>query len=204
MFYKSITASNLHEKHNRCRQLRHLTAKQVYVGLIFLSSYGHIFGMQSQNPVISQLYHNTTARYNALFIAQEQANYVTHVLRKEETPGYEEILPVYPTYDTLKMAPLEEEISEIIKKSSIVLQYHHTSKQADAAYLLLGIGRHYHNEQAEAIKTLQYLSRKGKMSDMRLAAQITLLRVYVQDSLFKEAQQVVNYIARNPPRSGKK
>lgn len=160
-----------------------------------------ILCVEAQNSAVGQVYHNTTAHYNALFIARAQHTAIKEALREQENPSYEEILPVYLEYDSTQMQPLAEQIEDCIKKSSLVLQYHPTSKWSDEAYLLLGQARHYHDEKNEAIKAFQYLSRKGKGEKMRMAAKIALLRMYVQDSLLREAQQAATYIAKSPPRA---
>ena len=151
---------------------------------------------------VGQLYHNTTSHYNALFIARAQLKAIKSALREQELPGSEETLSVYLRYDSTQTSALEKEVVDCIKKSSLILQYHPMSKWSDEAYLILGQSRHYHNEKRETVKALQYLSRKGQEAEMRMAAQVMLLRTYVHDSLLNEAQQVATYISRDPPRGG--
>ena len=162
---------------------------------------GTLMSLEAQG-VVKQFYHNTTSFYNALFIVREKHSAIEKALREREAIGQTEVIPVYLRYDSTQVIDLNEDIEDCIKKSSMVLQYHPTSKWSDEAYLLLGYARHHHNERQEAVKTFQYLARKGRKYDMRMAAQVALLRIYVHDSLLQEAKQVVTYIARDPPREG--
>ena len=155
---------------------------------------------QSTGQVARQFYHNTTAHYNALFIARKQYEAIKEALRAAEEPADEEIMPVYLEYDSSQTESLSEQIEECIKKSSLVIQYHPDSKWADEAYLLLGHGWHYSGESQEAIKAFRYLGRKAKTKRMKRVGQIALLRTYVKDSLLEEAQRLAKYIARDPPR----
>ena len=172
----------------------------------FLGSIWTVIGASAQQPsleLVSDLYHNTTSYYNALFIARQTADAIAEKLRSEEFLFHGDILPIYPHYDTVQMLDLQEEIVDLIKKSSLILQYHPKSTWTDEAYLLLGKGRYYHNEPKEAVKALKYLSGKGKKKRLRQAAQIALLRLYTRDTLLAESKEVLKYLVRNPPRTSK-
>ena len=174
------------------------------IGSLFWIFCGYFVTLSAQDigNTINQFYHNTAAQYNALFIARAEQKKIISTLREQEQPSYEEAMSVYLEYDSTQTTTLTETIDNCIKKSSLVIQYHPKSKWIDEAYLLLGQAWHYAGEPLEAVKAYQYLERHAQQPAMKHAAQVALLRTYVQEGQLDEATALAHYIARNPPRKG--
>ena len=159
--------------------------------------------LRAQNgSAMGRLYRNTTAYYNALFIARKTEKQIDEHVRKEEIRNYEEILPVYLRYDSITTGGVREEVEKVINMASMVIKYRDKSRWAPEAYLLLAYGRLQHGDSLEARRTLRYLAKTTTNADARWAAQNGLLRFLTQDSLLEESRTIAQYIAKNPPTKG--
>ena len=66
---------------------------------------------------ISVSYHNTTARYNAYYIARERIREVEAGIKESQNNNYDEILNVYPPLDSAISVTYAIQIEECLKKS---------------------------------------------------------------------------------------
>ena len=155
--------------------------------------------LSAQSGFASQSYHDVTARYNSLFLVREYMQAIQVHLRSTEQLTYDDILPIYPPYDTTILFDVSDKVKDMIQKSSQILQYHPSTKYSDEAYYFLGISRHYHGETEEAIRTLKYLAGRGKEDIWRHAARIQLCLYYMQDTLLEEAQQAAKELELSLP-----
>ena len=155
--------------------------------------------LRAQSGFVSQSYHDVTARYNSLFLVREHMKTIQEHLRSTEQLTYDEILPISSPYDTAILFDVSDQVKDIIKKSSQILQYHSSTKYSDEAYYFLGISRHYHGEKEEAIRTLKYLASRGKEDVWRQAAHIQLCIYYMQDTLLEEAKQAARELELHLP-----
>ena len=105
---------------------------------------------------ISVSYHNTTARYNAYFIARERIREVESGIIENQNNNYDEILNIYPPLDSGISVTYAVQIEECLKKASIAIQNHPNSKWVDDSYVLVGLSRLYGYEHTHAIETFKY------------------------------------------------
>ncbi len=152
-------------------------------------------GATAQGPV-SGAYHNTTARFNAYFYANQNILEVEQALWDQYDWNYSKILPVYPPYDTLFSASQEGPLEDCIKKASISIQRHPDSKWAYDCYVLVGRARTYGSEFAEAIETFKYVNTKSDNKHERHEALVHLLRAFVEAKEYENAVAVSDYLRK--------
>jgi len=149
-----------------------------------------------KNTMVSKAFHNTTSRYNALFLAKEQMREVEEKIRASQIYNYDETLPVYPLVDSTTIAPMIENLDDCIAKASLIIQFHGNSQYVDDAYFLIGKARFYKGEYSFANETLRFVNVTSEDEDLKHEALIFLIRVYLADNRPDLAEEVSDYLKR--------
>src|SRR5947207_1728379 len=91
---------------------------------------------KKKSSFLKETYHNITARYNGYFNACNRLRDGAKKLALSHVDNYGEILSVFKLGDESKAKAVNTQFEETIKKSSVVIQHHETSKWVDDCYLL--------------------------------------------------------------------
>ncbi len=171
------------------KQLLHL-----FLLLIALLGLGSC-SVERHNP-LSKTYHNVTARYNGYFLAKEKLRALEVTLQQQMAYDYNQVLPLYPTIDSVTAKTMAAELEDVIKKASFPIQWHSNSKWIDDSYVLIGQAQYYQLNFAEAAKTFKYVNATGKDSDTRHEALVGLMRSFLKLNLLEDAQAVSEYLRK--------
>ncbi|MCY4418693.1 MAG: hypothetical protein OXB93_02470 [Cytophagales bacterium] len=142
------------------------------------------------------LYHNTTAYYNAYFLAKGYVREVEEFIIDEENKDYERVSPVFAPFDTTFLSPQKETIQACIEKTSLSIYRHPQSVWVDDAYFLLGKGRLFKGEYDQALTTFRYVNVSGKDDNLRVKALMEIARTFLQKNDDTSAENVMDYIRR--------
>ncbi len=143
--------------------------------------------------VISKTYHNTTARYNAIFYAKNRIAEIEEIIENENDNNYDQILRIYPYYDSVMALSYREQTEDAIKKASIAIERHKNSRWVDDGYLLVGIARMYDTDYVNAVETFKYVYKNGEDHE-RIMALAYLMRSYTDDGEFRNGVEVSGYL----------
>ncbi len=176
------------------RLLRWLPIAVVAVGLSYL------LGSCSQysNGKISTAYHNTTAHYNAFWIARDRIHEVQLALFKTRQENYNKLMPILLPIDSVTTQPFKQQLDDAIKKASIVAERHQNSKWLDNSYNLIGQARLYKQDLPNAIEVFKFVNTKGTDDNDKHEALIGLMRAYVESGDYPNALNVANYLREQP------
>ena len=86
------------------------------------------------------------------------------------------------------------ELEDVIKKASIVIQYHENSKWVDDSYNLIGLARMYGYDFPNAITTFKYVNTKGDDVNAKHWAIVNLMRTFIENNEFANAEEASNYL----------
>ncbi len=161
-----------------------------FLGILF------VINAIGQNNPIGITYHNVTARFNGYFIAKERILEIEQSIKDQHKWDYNEILPIFPQYDTTTSKSLETPITDCIEKASIAIQRHPESRWEDDAYILVGKARLYGSEFPEAIETFKWVNTNGDDKNDQHKALIFLLRTFVEAKEYKNALAVFEYLSK--------
>lgn len=150
---------------------------------------------ERKNP-ISKTYHNTTARYNAYYYANERIKEIKGLVEAAEEHNYNDILNVFPKFDTAMSSTYKTQTEDCIKKASIAIQIHKNSKWVDDSYILIGLARYYDSDFVNAIETFKYVNTKSEDDDARHQALAHLLRVFADYGEYNNAIAVSDYLKK--------
>jgi tetratricopeptide (TPR) repeat protein len=145
-----------------------------------------------------RVYHDTTSRFNAWFLADERLKEVELALFQNQLrrDNFNEVLQVYGKIDTTTAAALKPNLEYVIEKASIPIKLHESSKWVDDCYLLIGKARLYGGDFRNALTTFKYVNTKSPDINARQTALVWLLRTFVEQGDDKNVKYVADYIAK--------
>ncbi len=145
---------------------------------------------------ISQGFHNTTAHYNAYFIANEHVKEIEASLENSYQWNYNRVLPIFVEFDTTDTKQFEDQLEDIIQKSSIAIQRHPGSAWEDDAYILVGQARFFNYEFQDAVETYKYVNTHSENDNARHRALVELMHTFVKNNELNNAVAVSDYLKR--------
>lgn len=149
-----------------------------------------------KNNFFSKSYHNTTAHYNAYFIAREEINEVEVAIFDNHQDNYDQILKIMPDIDTTFTKGYKDELEDVIKKASLVIQLHKNSNWVDDSYVLIGKARLYSGDYVNAIETFKYVNTKGEDDAARHRALNSLMRTFIEYNEYNNAVAVADFLKK--------
>jgi tetratricopeptide (TPR) repeat protein len=164
----------------------------LYLGILFF-----IAGCSQDNySLVNRTYHNTTAHYNAYFLAREKMKEVDLQIWQANADNYNKVLKIYPDIDKTIQSSIAPGLEEIIKKAALPVTKHKNSKWVDDSYLLIGKARLYQLEHTLALETFKFINTKGQDIHARHAALILLMRTFIITHDYESANSVFNYLKK--------
>lgn len=163
------------------------------ISLLIISSLGYS----------CQFYHDTTAHFNAHFLADERMNEVEDKILASYIDNFNEILQVLPPLDTTATTAYKADFEYCIKKASIPIQYHKQSKWTDDCYIIVGKARMYSGDFTNAMNTFKYVNTESSDPNARHQALILLMRIFIEQNDKKSVVYLANYMAKEPIISDK-
>lgn len=149
-----------------------------------------------QSGVVSNVYHNTTARYNAYFYARLQMDEIDQAIAESQENNYNKILKIFPEPDTTLINGLSEELENCLKKASIAIERHPNSQWADDSYILVGQCRAYNQNYADAIKTFKFVNTHSEEDNARHQALVKLMHTFIEAGEQNNAISVSDYLRK--------
>jgi len=143
-----------------------------------------------------QFYHDTTAHYNAHFLADERMREIEEKIFNSYQDNYNEILQVLPPLDTNATAAYKADFDYCIKTASIPIQFHSQSKWTDDCYIIVGKARMYQGDFANALTTFKYVNTESDDDNARHQALILLMRIFIANNDKKSVLFTANYLAK--------
>lgn len=104
----------------------------------------------------AKFYHNTTAKYNGYFNADELLQASIDKLKTQQEDNFNEILPIYEEMAVEKPELVSEDLNKAIEKVSIVATVHEPSKWVDDCYILIGQAQYLQQDFETAEETFEY------------------------------------------------
>lgn len=117
---------------------------------------------------LGKAYHNTTARYNGYFNANEILESSFTNLENQQADNFNQILPIFKYVNAENPQAVSAELDEAIKKVSVVVGLHRDSRWADDCYLLMGKAQFLQQDYEAAEQTLRYLVNEYDPSLLKL------------------------------------
>lgn len=149
---------------------------------------------QESNSLVSKTWHNTTARYNAYFLAKERLKLVEEKIWDAQVDDYNRLLNIFPYVDTNFSKTLKADLDYMFERASIPPTKHKNSKWVDDSYVLIGKIKLYENRLDSATFAFKYVNSKSKDDQTRYLALTWLIRAYILNGEMKFASDVHTYL----------
>lgn len=143
---------------------------------------------------VGQFYHNTTAHYNAYFMANEKMTEAEYNMLRQHKDNYNKIIDVLPGLKLESTKGMSGDMDYCIKKASIPIQLHQSSVWTDNCYLVIGKARFYKDDIENATATFKFINTKSKDFPERHEALVWLMRTYIKNNDYESAQDVFRYV----------
>jgi tetratricopeptide (TPR) repeat protein len=151
-----------------------------------------------KNTFIARTFHNTTAKYNGYFNANEIVKTGINGIESSHVDDYEKILPLFVYGDEEQARGLYPQMDEAIKKSSEVIDRHSMvfrnkeyCKWIDDNYLLIGKASFYKKDFPRAIELFNYVAKNYKEELIRFDAMLWLAKTYVEKGDYNKANNFI-------------
>lgn len=118
---------------------------------------------------LGKLYHNTTAKYNGYFNANELMKETFVSLDNQHQDNYNKILPVFPYTEADNPQAVAGDLDLAMEKVSVVINLHRQSVWTDDCYLLIGQAQFLKKDYESAEETLRYLINEYSPRKMKEA-----------------------------------
>lgn len=109
---------------------------------------------------LSQKYHDTTAKYNGYFNANELLKQSFVTLNGQHQDNYNNILEVYPYVAAENPKAVSADLDKAIEKVATVATLHEPSKWVDDCYVLMGKAQFLKQDYETAEETLEYFQEE--------------------------------------------
>ncbi len=118
---------------------------------------------------MAKFYHNTTAKYNGYFNANEIMTLTFANLNQQHQDNYTRLLPLFPYLENDNPKGISPAMDTAIKKVSVVVNLHRESQWTDDCYLLVGKAQFLKKDYESAEATFKYILNEFKPDGTRVA-----------------------------------
>ncbi len=115
---------------------------------------------KSEVKGIKKLYHNTTAKFNGYFNAEELMDEGIVTLQSMHQDNYNTILDVYDYVNVDGVTSINADMDKAIEKLTKVATIHDVSNYLDDCYVLIGKAQYLKQDYAAAVETFQYFEEE--------------------------------------------
>lgn len=150
----------------------------------------------NQNTITSDIFHNTSARFNGYFYAMEKTHEVEKLILKSLDDDPNQILRLYPKLDTTLAKSYRKDTEEIVKMASISIQRHPNSRWVDDDYVLVGLARLYDCDFLNAVQTFKFVNTKSHDVNLRHKALVYLIRTFTEQGEYEKAEEAFQFLEK--------
>ncbi|MDQ3291980.1 MAG: tetratricopeptide repeat protein, partial [Bacteroidota bacterium] len=173
--------------------------KKKQLNILFLFVFAFSFWQctsSEKSGLLGQVYHNTTAQYNAYYLGSERLTAAEAKLTAATIDDYNQLLTFFPTTDTSITSQFRPQFEEVITKASFAIKKHPKSRWTGDSYILVGKARYYMGDYDEAIRTFRFVNTSSKKDQVRYRAQVWLMRCFIAQRDFESADAVSDLLKK--------
>jgi TolA-binding protein len=148
-----------------------------------------------RDGLVYRTFHNTTARYNGYFYANESMKEADGIIEDAHVEDYDEILPIFIVGSEESAQSVYPQMELVIEKATKVIERHtmnppsresksrkkpEMNKWIDNNWLLMGEAYYYKGNSYKAEELFRYVTRKFKDEATQAEAFAWMARVYIE------------------------
>ena len=109
---------------------------------------------------LGKMFHNTTAKYNGYFNANELVDESILELKEKNEDDFRFILPVYDYVNVADVGSVTADLDKAIQKVTTATALHEPSHWVDDCYVLMGKAQYLKQEYETSVETLEYFEEQ--------------------------------------------
>ncbi|REG88425.1 type IX secretion system periplasmic lipoprotein PorW/SprE [Algoriphagus antarcticus] len=149
-----------------------------------------------RNTFTNRTFHNVTAHFNAYYLADVKLKEVESEVFQNYKEDFTQILPVFIPFDSTTIQANAEKLQSSRELASKAIEWHKISNWVDDSYYILGKLDYYQSQFDDAQNTFKYVNVNSKSADLRHQTLITLLRLYIDQGEFENANFTIDYLSK--------
>ncbi len=188
--------------------MKHVNKAYLLLAIIALSAACTTQKRRGDLSPLGKFYHNTTAKYNGYFNANEIMIATFAQLEQQHQDNYNEILSMYPYVENQNPQGIFPQMDTAIKKVSVVVNLHRPSQWTDDCYLLVGKAQFLKKDYESAEATFKYMINefdpKAEKPDKKDRATKAAKSAVERKAAAREAEQERKLTAKEKKREQKR
>ncbi|SFU03264.1 hypothetical protein SAMN04489724_3472 [Algoriphagus locisalis] len=169
---------------------------RIFSRLLVVSLFFCVACSSERNTFTNRTFHNVTAHFNAYYLADVRLKEVETEVYQNYKEDYTQILPVFIPFDSATIQANAEKLQSSRELASKAIEWHKISNWVDDSYYILGKLDYYQSHFDDAQNTFKYINVNSKSDDLRHQTLITLLRLYVDQGEFENANFTIDYLGK--------
>ncbi len=177
--------------------MRKVSNRHIIISVLLIAVSAIIISCsQHSNSLTSRAFHNTTAHFNAYYLAKTRMYEMEEALVLNEKFDFNRIVEIYTQWDTNYAKTVQADLDYVYEKAAIPTVKHKNSKWVDNCNILLGKTRFYACKNDSSALMFKYVNTHGSEDKDRHQALILLMRTYLRDNLIRYAYEVKSYLEK--------
>lgn len=149
-----------------------------------------------KNTFTNRAFHNLTSHFNAYYLSDAKIKDVENQVRTNYKEDYTQVLPVFIPIDSATVQENKAKLDSARELSSKAIDWHRISKWVDDSYYLLGKINYIQAQQEDALNAFKFVNSKSKDKQLRHRALVSLLRLYVDQREYEDANFTIDYLSK--------
>lgn len=170
-----------------------MNKRHVLVWLILILSVGC---SSERNTFTNRAFHNLTSHFNAYYLTDYKIREVENQVRANYKEDYTQVLPIFIPIDSATVTQNKSRLDSARELASKAIDWHRISKWVDDSYFLIGKIDYIQSQRDDAKNAFKYVNSTSKDKDLRHRALISLLRLYIDEKNYEDANFTIDYLSK--------
>ena len=166
----------------------------ILIGIGFLIFLGAC--SSERNTFTNRAFHNLTAHFNAFYLADVKIKEVENQVKTNYKEDYTQVLPVFIPTDSATIQQNKAMLDSARELASKAIDWHRISKWVDDSYYLIGKIDYLQAHVDDSKNAYRYVNSQSKDKDLRHRALISLLRLYIDQKTYEDANFTIDYLSK--------
>ncbi len=149
-----------------------------------------------RNTFTNRAFHNLTSHFNAYYLSDYKIKEVENQVQANYKEDFTQVLPVFIPTDSSTIEQNKAKLDSARELASKAIDWHRISKWVDDSYYLIGKIDYLQAQRDDAKNAFKYVNSTSKDKDLRHQALVSLLRLYIDEKNYEDANFAIDYLSK--------
>lgn len=149
-----------------------------------------------RNTFTNRAFHNLTSHFNAYYLTDYKIKEVENQVKANYKEDFTQVLPVFIPTDSSTIEQNKAKLDSARELASKAIDWHRISKWVDDSYYLIGKIDYLQAKRDDAKNAFKYVNSTSKDKDLRHQALVSLLRLYIDEKNYEDANFAIDYLSK--------